>query len=166
MIAEEIFNAAAPLSSDVGASALSASLATGPNALGGLDLLVVGVGELASLLGAGGDEGSSVGDSARGDESEGGEVEGVEDFGAEDFGMDDFGADTRDDDLGTGTGEAFGVAAGDLLFFGDGVDLGKDALGAGEGKESATTSPATTRKMSARINTWRAIFYCTIFNLL
>ncbi|KAL2550755.1 Uncharacterized protein Fot_12285 [Forsythia ovata] len=73
-IAEDIFNDVAPLSSDVGASALSASLATGPNALGGLDLLVVGVGELASLLGAGGDEGSSVGDSARGDESEGGEV--------------------------------------------------------------------------------------------
>ncbi|KAL2554145.1 Uncharacterized protein Fot_07764 [Forsythia ovata] len=64
-VVEEIFNAAAPLSSDVGASALGASLAAGPKASGGLDLLVVGVGKLASLLGAGGDEGSSVGDSAR-----------------------------------------------------------------------------------------------------
>ncbi|KAL2551283.1 Uncharacterized protein Fot_04902 [Forsythia ovata] len=33
-IAEEIFNAAAPLSSDMGASALGASLATGPKASG------------------------------------------------------------------------------------------------------------------------------------
>ncbi|KAL2546323.1 hypothetical protein Fot_15556 [Forsythia ovata] len=41
MIAEEIFNAAEPLSSDVGASALSASLAAGAKASGRLDLLVV-----------------------------------------------------------------------------------------------------------------------------
>ncbi|KAL2521667.1 Uncharacterized protein Fot_25590 [Forsythia ovata] len=88
-ITEEIFNDAAPLSSDVGASALGASLAAGPKASRGLD-----------LLGAGGDEGSSVGDSTGGDESEGGEAEGVEDFGAEDFG-----AGTRDDDLGTETDE-------------------------------------------------------------
>ncbi|KAL2528515.1 60S ribosomal protein L12-like [Forsythia ovata] len=99
-IAEEIFNAGVPLSSDVGASALGASLAVDPKASGGLDLLV-----------------------------------------------------------------AFEVAAGDLLFFGDGADFGKDALGAGEGEESAATSPAT-RKMRARTNTWRAIFECTIFNLI
>ncbi|KAL2546550.1 Uncharacterized protein Fot_15783 [Forsythia ovata] len=40
-IAEEIFNAAEPLSSDVGASALGASLAAGAKASGRLDLLVV-----------------------------------------------------------------------------------------------------------------------------
>ncbi|KAL2495175.1 Uncharacterized protein Fot_38932 [Forsythia ovata] len=85
-IAEEIFNAAAPLSSEVGVSTLGASPAAGPKVSGGLDLLVVGVGELASLLGAGGDEGLSIGDSAGGDESEGGEVEVVEDFGANDLG--------------------------------------------------------------------------------
>ncbi|KAL2495771.1 Uncharacterized protein Fot_39528 [Forsythia ovata] len=92
-----------------GALTLDASLAIGPKASEGLNLLVVGVGELASLLGAGRDEGLLVGDSAGGDESEGGKSEGVEDFGAEDFGTDDFGAGTGDDDLGTGTGKAFGV---------------------------------------------------------
>ncbi|KAL2513532.1 Uncharacterized protein Fot_27503 [Forsythia ovata] len=69
-----------------GASALGALLAAGPKTSGRLDLLVVGVGELASLLGAGGDDGSSVEDSVRGDESKGGEAERVEDFRAEDFG--------------------------------------------------------------------------------
>ncbi|KAL2522918.1 Uncharacterized protein Fot_26841 [Forsythia ovata] len=123
-----------------------ASLAADPKASGGLDLLVVGVGGLASLVGAGGDEGSSVGDSAGGNESEGRDAEGVEDFGAEDFGTDDFGAGTGDDDLGTCTGEAFGVAVGDLIFFGDGADFGKYALGAGEGEESTVTSPATHEK--------------------
>ncbi|KAL2463666.1 hypothetical protein Fot_53355 [Forsythia ovata] len=101
-----------------------------------------------------------------GDASEGGEVEGVEDFEAEDFGTDDFGADTRDDDLSTGTGKAFGVAVGDLLFFGDGADFGKDALRVGKGEESAATSPTAARKMSAKTNTWQAIFDSTIVNLL
>jgi len=139
--------------SAAGASALGPSLAVGPKALGALELVVVGVGELASLLGAGGDEGSSSGDSAGVDELVGGEEAGLEDFGAEDFG-----AGVVDDDLGAGTGDDFGVAAGVLLSFGDGAAFGEDDLGAGAevgellGEELAATAPATARKTSARTN--------------
>jgi hypothetical protein len=138
--------------SAAGASAL------GPEADGALELLVVAVGEPAWLLGAGGDEGSSSGDSAGVDELVGGEEAGLEDFGAEDFGAEDFGAGVGDDDLGAGTGEDFGVAAGVLLSFGDGAAFGEDDLGAGDddgellGEELAATAPATARKMSARTN--------------
>ena len=110
-------------------------MASGPSA--------VGTGEPASLAGAGGDDSSSVGESAG--DSGAGELLGVPVVLGPAAGL---------EALGDGTGVEIGDALGVAADF-DGAAAGEDD-GALLGDWAATT-PAMATKRRARATTWRAI---------